>query len=72
MSESEAAVNSCTLASPKRCKEHGRDAQATVVTGKFFHEPKIAQLHDEPALICREEAIDFRLANRLLKGVLRA
>ena len=46
----------------------GREAQAAVVTGKFFHEPKIAQLHDEPALIRREEAVDFRLANRLLKG----
>ena len=46
----------------------GREAQAAIATGKFFHEPKIAQFHDEPALIGGEEAVDFRLANRLLKS----
>ena len=49
----EVAVNSCKLASPKRCKNASvvAEAQATVVTGKFFHKLEIPQFHDEPALV---------------------
>ena len=45
-----------------------RKAEPPVGTGKFLDKLEIAEFHDEAALIGVEEAVDFRLANRLLKG----
>ena len=44
-----------------------RSADA-VATGEFLHKLEIAERHDKAALICVEEVVDFRLADRLLKG----
>ena len=70
LSESEAAVNSCKLASPKRCKNGSRcgEAQAAVGTGEFLHKLEIPKFHNEPALVGVEKLVDFRLADGLLKG----
>jgi len=69
-SDTKLALNS--VASPKRCKNASVvAAQAAVSPCKFLHKAKITQLDDESALIGVEEAVDFRLADRLLRAAVR-
>src|ERR1700752_1264516 len=45
-----------------------RKAQPTVGAGEFLNKFEIPKFHNEPTLVGVEEAINFCLADRLLKG----
>ena len=68
--DSEAAVNSCKLARPKRCKKLTLSQSATAVgAGEFLHKLEIPKFHNEPALVGVEKSVDFRLADGCLNAM---
>jgi hypothetical protein len=69
LAEIEAALNSCKLASPKRCKNASVVAkQPAVGAGEFLHKLEIPKFHNQSALVGIEKPVDFRLADWLPKG----
>jgi hypothetical protein len=66
---SPSAVNSYKLTSPKRYEKASVVAEAKAAVGALLHVLLITAFHNKPAPIGVEDAVDFHLADWLLKAM---